>query len=436
MSNPPFHVAIIGGGLCGLSLAIALTKRSISHTIYEARASFTEIGAGINLGPNTIEAFKLIDSDIGDAIFSLATRNPGRKKDLWMDCRLGAPTDDFEDAKLIYQITTAPLPIGTMTVSRNELLQFLAQRTKPENARYNKKLVDLKHSDDDVTLTFDDGSRDTASVVIGCDGAHSVVRRLLLGPDNPATSAKFAQTGVYRAVFPIEKFEKLLGKDQAGVSTVRLGPGGYVIHYPIDGGKNINVGLWPGNKEVWEHEAWVIPNQKSQMVEDFKAWGPTVQGLIKEMSDETAFWATFTHSVPPESYFEGRVCIIGDSAHSMGPHQGQGASQSMEDACVMAEVLQAASSASAGTAAQQVQAAFAGYEHVRKPRFEKALRTSNEAFSFWGDLWKSKLSEADLEAFAKQADERFPWLWHPDIAGQGRRALAEMNRRLNGNADA
>ncbi len=382
------------------------------------------------VGPNTLEAFRLIDPDIGDAIFSFATRNPGRQKDLWMDVLLGAPTNDFEDAKRIHQMTTAPLDVGCMTVSRNELLQFLAQRIKPENARYNKKLVGLVQSKDEVTLSFEDGSRDTASVVIGCDGAHSVVRRLLLGEHDPAASPKFSQAGVYRAVFPIETFEKLVGKEGAAVSTIRLGPGGYVISYPIDGGKNINLGVWPGNKEVWEHDAWILPNQKPQMLEDLKAWGPTVQKVMRAMSDQTAFWATFHHSTFPESFYHGRVCIIGDSAHAMGPHQGQGASQSMEDACVMAEVLYAATTASSGTSAQRIKAALAGYEHARRPRFEKALRTSSEAFPFWGDLWKPDLSDHEIEAFGRQADERFVWLWHPDIAGQGRRALAEMDRIL------
>lgn len=147
-----------------------------------------------------------------------------------MDVLLGAPTDQYEDATRIHQIFTDPaLGIGTMTVSRNELLQFLAQRTKPGNAKYNRKLTDLTQSDEEVTMTFEDGTQDTASVVIGCDGAHSVVRRLLLGPDNPATAPKFSKAGVYRAVFPVEDLEAIVGKEQAGISTVRLGPGGYVI---------------------------------------------------------------------------------------------------------------------------------------------------------------------------------------------------------------
>ena len=171
LANRPFHVAIIGGGLCGLSLAIALTKRNISHAVYEARGSFTEIGAGINLGPNCIEAFDIIDPVIKDAIYSFATKNPGRQADVWMNIRLGAPTNDYPDAELVEQIVSTKAGTGNMTVSRNELLQFLAERTKPKNARFNKKLASFEQSDDSVTLRFEDGTQDIASVIVACDGA-------------------------------------------------------------------------------------------------------------------------------------------------------------------------------------------------------------------------------------------------------------------------
>ena len=431
MAERPLHIAIIGGGLCGLSLAIALTKRSISFTIYEGRSSFTEIGAGINLGPNTIQAFDLIDPTMSEKIFALSTRNePG--KDVWMNVRLGIPTEVFEDGHLVMGIM-AP-PTGNMTTSRNELLQLLAGSIPSDNARFNKKLTDIEQSQDGVTMTFEDGSQDSASLLVGCDGAHSSVRRLLLGSENPAAKAKFSHTGGYRAVFPMEVHEQAVGADKAHMSTVWLGPGGYVIHYAIDGGSNVNVGFWAYKSDEWDVEdAWVVPKQKPQMLEEFAAWGPTVQKLMSMMSDETAFWATFHHSVKPESYFNGRACMIGDAAHGMCPHQGQGAAQSMEDACVMAEVLSSISTESnAHTVSDQIEAAFRGYEVVRAPRFEKVVETSFEAFSFFGDFWRLGLTHNELDVFRQMADERFGWIWNPDIEGQGKRAKAEMQNILDG----
>ena len=431
-SKPALHVAIIGGGLCGLSLAIALTRRSISYTIYEARSSFTEIGAGINLGPNTIQAFDLIDPAISEAIFALATRNEPGKENIWMNFRLGAPTSRFEDGHLITGVE-AP-PTGNMTTSRNELLQLLASSITTGSASFNKKLTSIDQSEDGVKLSFEDSTNAVASLVIGCDGAHSTVRRLVLGTSNPATTAKFSHTGGYRAVFPMEKHEQAVGADKAHMSTAWVGPGGYVIHYPIDGGKNVNVGLWPWKKDTnWKHDdPWVLPKQKQAMLKDFSAWGPTIQRLMEMMDDETSFWATFHHAVKPTSYFNGRVCMIGDASHSMCPHQGQGAAQSMEDACVMAEVLRSIETHNSRIAiTDQIEAAFLGYEAVRQPRFEKVLDTSLEAMSFHADFWRQDLSQEDLEAFDRTAHQRLGWIWDPKIDEQGRRARVEMQRILD-----
>lgn len=133
MAEDPLHVAIIGGGLCGLALAIALTRRGISYTVYEARASFTEIGAGINLGPNSIRAFDAIDPDLRAKIFDLATRNEPGQEDIILNLILGAPTEQFDDAHFIAGVR-AP-PTGSMSVSRNELLQLLASCIPSERTR-------------------------------------------------------------------------------------------------------------------------------------------------------------------------------------------------------------------------------------------------------------------------------------------------------------
>ena len=79
---------------------------------------------------------------------------------------------------------------------------------------------------------------------------------------------------------------------------------------------------------------------------------------------------------------------------------------------------------------EQIKAGFAGYEAVRKPRYERAVDTSLDAQHLWADFWRADLEEKDLADFRKRAQERFEWLWNPDIAGQGERARKEMQRRL------
>lgn len=431
MSHDKFHVAIVGGGLCGLALAIALTKRKISYTIYEGGASFTELGFGINLGPNTVEAFEIIDPAIARAISKLVTRNRPGKEEVWMDIRFGAATQGFADGDLIVELL-AP-PTGNTTAGRNELLQLLAQSTDHENAKFNKKLVRIEQSDEHATMIFEDGTQDTASLIVGCDGIHSSVRRCMLGSDHPAAEPQYSGSGAYRSVLAMADLEEAIGAEMAHTSIAWLGPGGYVIHYPINGGESVGVGLWPLEFDDLPTQSWILPKQKARMLTEFANWGETVQRIMSKMSeDQTGFWACFYHATGAPTYFKDRVCVIGDGAHAMPPHQGQGAAQAMEDACVLAEVLKRIDATSESrSVSEQIDAALTGYETVRRPRYEAVRDTSNDALGFWSHFHHPDLADkTEVENYAAAARERFQWIWNADIAGQGHRAVAEMQRIL------
>ena len=411
-----FEVAIIGGGLCGLSLAIALTKRGVSYKIYESRASFREIGAGLNLGPNTLQAFSLIDSSLGDAVSALVTRNPPRKEDVFLQLRLGAPTKHHSDAHLITELKG-----GSMTAHRNDLLQALAERAGFEHAVFNKRFESLEQTPNGVTITFSDGTSAHASVAIACDGIHSDVRRFLLGADHPASNPHFSHTGGYRAMFPYPVLEAALGNEIARHSQMFVGPGGYVVMYPVQGEK-MNIGLWPYKAEPWTHKEWILPSQREAMFEDMKDWGGTVHKIMGLIEDPT-FWANFYFDIQPDSFAFGRVCLLGDAAHAMPPHQGSGAGQAIEDAYVMAEVLRKVND-SGCAASSEVDKAFAAYESVRRPRTDEVVRTSVEIHDWWGKVHREDLTEADLVEYAVATQERFRWIWEEDLASSARKALA------------
>ena len=321
MSGVSFSVAIIGGGLCGLALAIGLSKRNIPYTIYEARSSFTEIGAGLNLGPNSFHAFEAIDPSLKEHVLNLATRNEPGREDVWMNIRLGAATSRFPDAHLVTSIH-AP-PTGNMTLTRNELLQLLAKSIDSERAKFNKKVSEIHQNDQGVTITFADGTTEHASALIACDGAHSIVRRNMLGSEHSASTAKYTGSGVYRAVLPKEQVVDLLGADKAHSSQIFSVANSYMIMYPIDGGKNVNFGLWGRRRGEWTNDSWVIDDQKEQMLKDFDNAGPSIKAIMEVMSDKTQFWAGFHYTAYPDHYFDGRVCLIGDAAHAMSPHRGR-----------------------------------------------------------------------------------------------------------------
>lgn len=174
-------------------------------------------------------------------------------------------------------------------------------------------------------MTFTDGTSAEASALIACDGAHSAVRKLMLGHDHPASYPTFSGTAGYRAVLPMHIHEQAVGPHIAHSGHMICGPGGCVIMYPINHGKDMNIGVWTRKSDPeWysPHHPWVLHQQKQQMLQDFANWGPTMQRLMKQMSEETQLWGAFHYSTSPEHYYDRCVCLIGDAAHAMTPHQG------------------------------------------------------------------------------------------------------------------
>lgn len=338
-----------------------------------------------------------------------------------MTIRLGAPTETFKDAALLAELR-AP-PTGNSTVRRNDLLQLLADTVGHEHARFNKKNTDLTETENEVLLTFSDGSTVTADVVIACDGIHSAIRQRMLGSDHPASRPQYSGTGVYRAVLPVEDLERAIGPAIARTSTVLAGPGAYLIMYPVELGSKINIGFWghrPGN---WDEREWVVPHQKKGLEDDFSQWGETAHKVI-DLIDDPSFWPAFYHASQPDSVRKGRVLLIGDAAHSMPPHQGAGAGQAMEDAYVLSETIGAAA---AGGGDESIDAALKAFEQVRTPRSQRVLQTSVEAMGFWSDFYRPDLSEEDVRRFERDAQERFPWIWNHDLAAQARRGIEVMS---------
>lgn len=420
------HVAIIGGGLCGLALAIALKTRSIPFTLYESRASFTEIGAGINLGPSALQSLRMIDPTLGEKVYALATRNPAPDEETWMYLRYGASDGKHADGELIDELT-AP-PTGNLTLHRQELLKLLADRVGNESVKFGKKFAGYKQHEGGLSVEFEDGSVERASIVIGCDGIHSRVRAAMFGKENVVSQPSFGYEGCYRGMIPMEKAVAAIG-ETARRSQILLGPRGAVIMYPISGGKFLNCGAWPGKmSREWDSNTWVLPNQHAQFMQDFNDWGPTFKKLMELFPEDVSYWASYQHLNQPENFRDGRVLLIGDGAHAMPPHLGSGAAQAVEDACVLAEVFEELYRGP--TERVQVEAALSAVEEVRKPRFLKVHQLSNEAGPRWFNFFNLKLEGDDLKEWKQLTRDRLNWIWGIDMAGQAEEAKQIMHEKL------
>ena len=239
-SVKPLDIAVVGGGIAGLTLVIGLLKQNIQVTCYEAAHHFGEIGAGVGFGPNSVRAMALIDPAIKDAFNKVATSNQWEsKKNLWLDVRYGEDEGEKDrTGKLIHSIEC---PGGQATLHRADFLDEMVKLVPTSIARFGKRLVgleDLGH--EGLRLKFRDGTEATHHAVIGCDGIKSVTRQYILGPENPAAHAVFTGKYCYRGLLPMDKAVPVLGDELAKNNTMYIGHHKHIIMFPVQKGRTMN----------------------------------------------------------------------------------------------------------------------------------------------------------------------------------------------------
>lgn len=433
--NSPFTVAIVGGGIGGLCLAIALLKRGVCFQVYEQAPEFKETGLGVGFGPNSLRAMGLIDPVILKSFKELATEDPTEGDDeierTWINFRLG------------HGVPTLVAPVKTRDTTRTGIcgsrrapfIDKLVEQIPKDVCHFNKRLIDVeKLFTGELKLVFEDGSVHFADAVVGADGIRSSVRQLAFGGESHLDYVSFTQTVCYRALVPMQSAIDAMGKELATTSGMYIGPGGHILTYPIDRGAMMNV-VACTRQARWHSDAWAVKNVPFESAQKaFAHWGPNVQNLLKAgnhppthrtsltpvsqaMKDQPIdLWSLWDSAEKPlASYCKDRLVLLGDAAHASLPHQGAGAGQAIEDALVLAEVL--ASPHVKGSA--DLPAAFQAYDAIRRPRSQKVVQTSREA----GDAYRLEGPDgADLERVGVDLRTRMNWIWYEDQDLQSIRA--------------
>jgi salicylate hydroxylase len=208
----PFNLAIVGGGIAGLSLAITLLQYDVDLTIYEAAPHFGEIGAGVAFGPNAGRAMERMSPKIYDAFMKCKTSNKSNN-DSWFTIRVGdarrADKDGFVKPGKKVGDALFDVPMtghgGRGGIYRAQFLDELVKDVPDGVTKFHKRMVDMSEAKDgsgDMVLHFADGSTAQHNVVIGCDGIKSKSRTWLLGKDHPAKDAFFSGKYAYRGLIP------------------------------------------------------------------------------------------------------------------------------------------------------------------------------------------------------------------------------------------
>jgi salicylate hydroxylase len=344
------RVAIIGGGIGGLTAANALSRKGIEVAVYEAAAELKEIGAGVALHPNAMRVLRAIG--VEDAVRAVAGQSQWQYSRAWTG-RVISKSHQSRQA--------ASLGIAGATVHRADMLDALAQALPAGMVRLGKRCTGVRAGGDGIpAAAFADGTEAEADVIIGADGIHSAVRTALFGPDAPRFTGKIC----YRSVIPAEK---VAGKPFDTGFGQWLGPHGTIVVYPMRGTELINV-VCHYDDDGYRHESWVTECDGAEVLDRYSGWNPALLRLFAA-GDTWYKWALYDRD-PIPAWTRGRVTLLGDAAHPMLPYLGQGACQALEDGAVLAMALAAEGSDPAR--------GLARYEATRRPRASRVVLTARE----------------------------------------------------------
>jgi salicylate hydroxylase len=341
MAPRDISVAIVGGGIGGLTAAVSLLQAGFDVQVYEQARWLSEVGAGINIGPNASRL--LFRLGLQQELERVAFCSPFMHQRRWQDGRTLTRTPLGSEIEAAFG---AP----HMIFHRGELHSVLAKAFPAERVHLAHRCVGIEQDADGVTATFDNGAKAKADILIGADGIHSTVRRILLGPEKPRFACR-----AYRGLIPVERVPDLPKE-----STAWLGPGRHFIHYFVSAGRLLNF-VGHVEQEDWISESWTEPGKVSDLRAAYAGWHPQVQRIIDEV-DETFIWAVLDRK-PISRWTFGRLTMLGDSCHPMLPFMGQGGAQAIEDAAALTVCLL--------QCGDDVEAGLKLYEAVRLPRASK-----------------------------------------------------------------
>lgn len=316
-------VLVAGGGIGGLSAALALVNQGFRVQVFEQAPEIGEIGAGIQLGPNAFHAFD-----------ALGVGEKARGRAVYTDCMV---MHDAIDESLVGRIETAedfrkrfgnPYAVIHRVDVHKSLLEGVEESGRV--AFFTNTRIDQVEQDEvnkTVTVVDQNGKRWTGQALIGADGVKSVVRSQYVN-DPPRITGHV----VYRAVVDKADFPDELKWNAA---SLWAGPKCHLVHYPLRGGEQYNVVVTFHSRQ--EEEWGVTEGSKGEVESYFQNISPKARQLI-ELPKTWKRWATADRE-PIDNWVFGRATILGDAAHPTTQYMAQGACMAMEDAVTLGEAL-------------------------------------------------------------------------------------------------
>ncbi len=387
------NIAVIGGGIGGLAAALALGRRFARVTVFEQAPALGEVGAGLQIGPNgvaVLDALGLRDAGVlatSPPAVVLRTGRTGRAfarvpLGATAEARYGRPYWQFHRADLL-GLLAAALPATGAVLSLGTHIAAVTPRP------------------DRITVLPEDAAPLHFDLVIAADGVRSALRAAHFAGTRP----RFTGHVAWRGLVPSGRLDPALVPRE---TTVFAGPGRHLVAYPLRGGSIVNI-VAIEERADWAEEGWTHPDDPASPARAFAGWCDEAEALVAALP-ETFLWGLFDHPALP-CWTRGRLALLGDACHPMLPFLAQGATMAIEDAWVLAALLDAT---------PDIDRALRAYETRRKPRATRVQREavrSGRIYHLRGPA--ASLAQTGLAAASRLAPgrllARFDWLYGGDV---------------------
>lgn len=385
------RIAVIGGGIGGLTLALALRQRGLSATVYEQAAELAEIGAAVALSAN-------------------ATRELGRLGLLpETEAHSREPTElIWRDGRTAARIASHPVGQGHqyrtrfggpyLGIHRAALQRVLGGALGAAPLRLGHRLDSLDEQPGaPVRLRFTNGAEIEADLVVGADGVRSAVRRHVDG----GAGLRYSGTSAFRAIIPQSRLPSL--PDPLAIQ-FWCGPDAHLLHYAIGPEADVNLFAVVEGPRPWPNRgASTIETAPGEALAAFDGWHPAAREMVAAIPHPIRWALNVSPRLP--RWHRGAVVLLGDAVHAMVPHHGQGANTTIEDAVTLAELLRQ------GGPLPALLDRFQSLRRARTGTIQASSMATNHLLHLHDHDPRTPARDAAFEAFP----DRFAWIHAHDV---------------------
>ncbi|MCJ1287285.1 hypothetical protein MMC26_006633 [Xylographa opegraphella] len=421
MATTPFQVAIVGCGISGLAAAIGITNAGHKVTIFERASKLAQVGAGIQIAPNTTGILKQ---------WGLLAHIISHSVELqYLQLRSYRDGAVISASQIDPQMKTA-YGVPYLAIHRADLAQVLLENAEMlgVRTRFGAQIIEVDPLRPSIKLA--DGEQFSCDFILGADGLHSMCRELIPGQ---AQQPFFPGDIAFRIVLPISDLiesKELIELTQRPAVQIIMGPGAHVVLYPLKGCELYNIVFLLADEKFPEdilanrYDTTADKDRLEWLRTRFSTWSGAIQAILATAAGATVWRLEHCQEATQWTHEAGRLALIGDACHAILPYLGQGAALAIEDGAFLGSLFEDIRDP------HDIKGALQLYETTRKPRTIVVAQKSienREIFNLKDGQNQQKRDEM-MKQGPPSLTEFQQWLYGYDAIAEGRSAAEKYNQ--------